>query len=327
MREAFLSSVEVLAQPLRGLRVLLYGFSGKGFPGGDGVLEANQLLPQVGVQTVYTHAKEPELGDKLRGRYDLAIVTNTRIRELMAAPMELWCCAETTILWFWDLRPGSVGAPLNGRVDRVFLSFNGPWMAPGGVLYEPAQWEAALECPVGYCPQASPTRTPERDGSDSPRILFVGDLANRTYHSGRRELTQALGAEVLNARPRDQRLAIEARLPRAYASSRYCLSTSPAAPGYTSVRTYSILACGGLLLLHRFPGCERLIEDGTHAVIFDSAEDAKARLLELDQDVDLRLRIAEAGRALQATRHTVTHRILSICREVTGVSEGFYGWL
>jgi Glycosyl transferases group 1 len=315
MKERLLSSLAPLAAPLRGLRVLLYGFSGRGFPGGDGAIEAASILPELGISAEYTHERDPRIGEKLAGDYDLAIICNTRIGRLLEAPERLWSCAARRVLWFWDLRPGRIGAPLRGRVNHVFLSFCGDWTSPEGELYSPGNWSALLGCPVGYAPQASPLRAPIRDWPDPARVMFIGDLANRTYHQGRRELCLALGARVHNAKAREDRLTIEARMPGLYGSARYCLSTSPAAPGYTSVRTYSILACGGLLLLQRFPACERLFADGENAVIFDAADDAWQRLVELDDDPAARERIAASGRELHAANHTVAHRVLAICRE------------
>lgn len=321
-----LSTLKDLAKPLRRLRVLYWGGSGRGFPGGDGPVEAVDLLNSVGLHFVYTHAGDPDEAEKLNAEYDVAIVTNTRIGLLLEAPARLWDCAARRAWWHWDLRPGHVGAPLRGRVDRVFLTYDGPWTAPDGAVYDPPQWAQALGVPVSYCPQASPLRSPT-PAPGGARVVFVGDLANRTYHRGRAELCRALGAEVLNARARDGRLAIEARLPTVYPSARYCLSASPLAPGYTSVRTYSILACGGLLLLHRFPDSERLFADGEHAVLFDTADEAVERIAALDADSTARAAIARAGRELHASRHTTAHHVASICREMLGVSDGFSGWL
>jgi hypothetical protein len=338
LRDVQLKSLNGLAAPLRGLRVLLWGFSGAGFPGGDGVAEALDVLPSVGVCCVHSHQNDPAVEYKLDCDYDVTIVCNTRVGEVLKAPPRLWETADCRAYWFWDLRPGSVGAPLRGKVDHVFLSYNGPWISPENTVYEPAQWAEALGCPVGYCPQAGPLRTPQ-PAPGGPRVLFVGDLANRTYHRGRAELCRALGASVRNARDRAGRLAVEAQLTRLYPSARYCLSSSPLAPGYTSVRTYSILACGGLLLLQRFSGADRLFrdlngvrtdnrnEDGNHAVIFDGAADLIPRLAALDANVAERERIANNGRRLHAQKHTLAHHILSICRQVKGISPGFSGWL
>jgi len=326
MRELLLRTAGERAAPLRGLRVLLYGFSGRGFPGGDGVAEAVEILPLLGVEAVYTHESDPELPGKLEGTYDVAIICNTRIGALLAAPRRLWKAAPVRSLWFWDLRPGSVGAPLAGLVDRVFLAYRGRWTAPNGAIYDPAQWASELRCPVSYAPQGTSLRTPDRQPGH-PRIAFVGDVANQTYHTGRAELCRTVGAVVMNRKAREDRLALEARLPEIYRSSRYVLSTSPRAPGYTSVRTYSILACGGLLALHRFPDCERLFEDGKHAVLFDTPSELIERLKVLDGDDYARDQIADAGRELHAGRHTITHRILGICREALGIDMEFPGWL
>lgn len=326
MRAVQLASLQELATPLRGLRVLLFGFSGQGFPGGDGAREAVDVLGQVGVRTVYTYDGDPDRSEKLAAGYDVGIVTNTRIGMLVAAGDQVWDAAERTAWWFWDLRPGIVGSPLRGRADRVFLSYSGDWKAPNGDTYSPSQWADAVGCPVSYCPQGTSLREPIR-GTDGDRVLFVGDLANPTYHRGRAVLCKALSARVLNMKDRTKRLAVEAMLPTLYRSSRYVLSTSPKAPGYTSVRTYSILACGGLMLVEYFPGAEKLFRNGEHAIFFDSAEELKAQLAILDEREDERQRIADAGRELHARTHTVAHRVLSICREMAGVSEGFSGFL
>lgn len=315
VQEAFLASLTERAAPLRGLRVLLYGLSGQGFPGGDGAREAAAVLPTLGVEVTYTHAVDPELGDKLDRPRDLTIVTNTRTAELLKADSRLWAPRRSVALWFWDLRPASSGAALRRRVGRVFLTYSGSWVSPDSVRYEPARWADALDARVGYAPQAAPLRTPVFV-PDGPRIMFCGDLANRTYHGGRGEICRSLGAVVVNAKKRDERLKVEARLPMLYRSARYVLSMSPRAPGYTSVRTYSILACGGLMLLQRFPGCEQLFRDGEDAVLFDGLADLVPRLDQLDRDPVARRRIADAGRLLHATHHTVAHRVLQICSEM-----------
>lgn len=324
--EAFEQSIAAGSAPLRGLRVLCYGFSGAGFPGGDGAREAADALSRHGVPTVYTHRLDPDIAAKLAADYDVALITNTRVGELLMAPPRLWSCAGVKALWFWDLRPGHVVEPLRGMVDRAYLTYNGPWQSPQGVAYAPEQWAEALGCPIGYAPQAAPLREPIRE-PDGPRVVFVGDLFNSTYHGTRAGLVKALGVKVVNERGRAGRLRVEASLPTLYRSARYVLSTSPLAPGYTSVRTYSILACGGLTLLERFPGCDRLFRDGEHVVGFSSAQEAQDLLLTLDGDPVRRDEIADAGRLLHATRHTVAHRVLSICNEVAGLSDGFTGFI
>jgi hypothetical protein len=317
MREIFKASLAALTEPIRGLRVLLFGFSGPGFPGGNGRIEAVDWLPQAGLEVTYSNELDPELEEKLSRHYDVSVICNTRAGAVLGYDRRVWTSATESVWWFWDLRNGEVGAPLRGRPRHVFLSYNGRWTSPSGTVYEPRQWAHALGAAVHYCPQGAPLREPVTV-PDAPRVLFVGDLANSTYHRGRREMCSALGAKVLNARDRNARLAIEAQMPGLYSSSRYCLSMSPLAPGYTSVRSYSILACGGLMLLHRFPGADEIFSDGENVILFDTAEEAIARAAGLDADPEERVRIAAAGRLLHATRHTVAHRIISICREVTG---------
>ena len=324
LSQVYADSVAVLAEPVRGLRLLLWAFSGAGFPGGDGVAEAMETLPGLGVEAVYTHRHDPERYQKLAQKYDVAIICNTNVNELLNAPPDLWRCAPERALWFWDLRAAYMGTPLRGRVTRVFLAQSGPWTSPHGELHCPDDWERTMRCPVGYCPRASPMRvTPAACSLPAPGVLFVGDLNNYKYHTGRVDLCNAVGATVLNARDRDSRLEIESAMPLKYFNARACLSTSPLAPGYTSVRTYSILACGGLLMLQRFPDCERLFGP-EHAVIFDDPREAAQRVDYMSPGE--RTTMAVAGRRLHASRHTVTHRILSICHEIAGLTTGFNGW-
>lgn len=321
LRGEFEASLADLAAPVSGIRVLLWGFSGRGFPGGDGVAEAVEWLPRAGVHAVHSTERDPDQHEKLSARYDVTIVCNTRVAAVLKYDARLWSCAERSAYWFWDLRPGEVAKDLTGRPSHVFLSYRGAWTSPAGAVFSPEQWRA-LGCPVGYVPQGAPLRESFTPGNGA-RVLFIGDLGNATYHQGRRDVCDRLGATVVNARERWRRLDIEAQMPALYPSARYCLSMSPLAPGYTSVRTYSILACGGLLLLHRFPGADEVFADGKNAVLFDTADQALERMAEVDGDEAGRRRIADAGRLLHATRHTVAHRIVDICRQVTGVNSAW----
>lgn len=316
LRAAFAASLAARAEPIRGLRVLLWGFSGRGFPGGDGVAEAAEHLPAAGVHAVHSTEHDRDRFGKLSERYDVTIVCNTRVAAVLKYDARLWSCATHHVYWFWDLRPGHIAAELRGRPSHVFLSYRGPWRSPAGALFDPEQWRQTLGCPVGYAPQAAPLRQSFRN--EGPRVVFIGDLGNATYHSGRTDVCTRLGAKVLNAHDRTRRLDIESQMPAIYPSARYCLSMSPLAPGYTSVRTYSILACGGLLLLRRFPGANSMFADGVNAALFDTADQALERMAQLDGDGPARQRIANAGRVLHATRHTVAHRVVEICREVVG---------
>jgi hypothetical protein len=330
MKDLQASSLAELAKPLRGLSVLLYGFSSSGFPSGDGAREAVRVLPPAGVLATYTHAEDRELGDKLSAKYDVAIITNTRTPELAVSDPRLWSCSSSRAWLYWDLRSAlhktRGAAALAGKIDRVFLPHNGPWTDPTGTLHDPADWGRVLGCPVSYCPQGAPLRDSVR-GKRVARVVFVGDLLNPRYHAARQTICRELRAKVINSRERQVRLSVEAKLPEIYGSSVYSLSLSPLAPGYTSIRTYSILACGGLLVLQRFPGCERLFRDGEHAILFDTVGELKERLAGLDGDEAERRRIADNGRRLHAERHTVAHRVLSICAETVGVSREFSGWL
>lgn len=318
MREIFETSTAAAARGLEGLRVLLYGFSGAGFPGGDGVAEAVKRLDDLSLLPTYTHLKDPNLEAKLAVGYDVTIVCGTRTNDLLKAPKELWKSAPAVVWWFWDLRPSEVAAPLKGKVTHAYLTFNGRWQDPHGKVYDPFQWQDVLGVPVGYCPQGTSLREPKpKEDSCSDRTLFIGDIHNQTYHAGRASICRALDAIVINAKSRDARLAIEDQMASLYPSARYCLSMSPLAPGYTSVRTYSILACGGLLLLHRFPKAGNMFHSHQDCVMFDDAEDARRKIAILDQTPEQRAAIAKAGRISHAGNHTVTHRILKILHEVT----------
>jgi len=124
-------------------------------------------------------------------------------------------------------------------------------------------------------------------------------------------------------------MEIEKQSPYIYRSHRFCLSTSPQAPGYQSLRLYNILACGGLALVDTFPGLDKLFTPGKHLLAFPHGDAVAAlRIMEeygqRDEECEL---IRRNGWRLQQAKHNVGFRLLNMASNLTTGKKEFWGWL
>lgn len=314
--------VEELVRPLRGLRVLLLSFSGRGFPGGDGAAQAARLLSELGVPSVFVEGlRDPSTVPEVR-RFpaDVVLLCTT-------APIRfpgLRKIAGQKLLWCWDPTPPRPGS-LRSVFSHVFLSWASGLRAEEYGRHAdcaPSSWRTAFGASLHYMPHGSYLPTSAAYKGDRDEVLFIGDVHNPVFHRGRAELCRRLGARVVNETQRDARLRVEALSKRMYPAAAFSLSASPQLPGYTSVRTYNILACGGLLLLRRFPGSDALF--GEH-LGFESREEAAELVERYRRDRAERRRLAEAGRQRYTRRHTILHRVVDILRIAKGHAERFRG--
>lgn len=312
-------------------RVLLGGFPGRGFPARDGLDQALEILKSLDIPTLHVAISDEKLDEVVSFKPNVAIFYRTKmslierdLRCLRALQKRgcrraLWCC---------DLKSAdSLARPVAGLFEDIFLpwrgSFNDPSYRRGDCSVEAWQRESGARC--WYMPQGSALRRPVESKIER-RVLFVGDTEVRVHH-GRGAVCASLGAEVVNAPARADRLRIEQRCPEMYRSSRYVLSLSPPAPGYTSIRTYNILCWGGLALLQRYPKCEKLFRHGEHLLVFKSVLEGKRVTSRYDKRPAACETIRSMGWSLAARKHTMTHRLLNIIANTLDVDDRFWGYL
>jgi spore maturation protein CgeB len=141
-------------------------------------------------------------------------------------------------------------------------------------------------------------------------------------------IIQALGARHLNApwcSPEFQ--SIEAASRETYRQHRFSLSMSPAVHGYTSLRTFNILACGGLALTRDYPGLDRLFEHRKHMLNWRTVDQAKGLMREYAANPEEAERIRKRGWRHGQARHTVLRRLMNMMANLTTKDGEFWGYL
>ena len=268
--------------------------------------------------------------------FDLAVVTNAALREFR--PDVVICASGTKLerasevlrditvprgLWFNDLRakPGPYAASLSGAFSHVFLCFaNDP-------SYPWKTWEQATRAKAFYMPQGCRIHSELAPLTIRRESVFIGDMKDPRFHADRKSIVEALGAEVLNASTlMPERKIIEAQSRETYRQSRFCLSVSPNVAGYTSLRTYNIMAYGGLALIRDFPGRRRLMGDRKHVLSWSTIADAKKAMAELAADpTECEVIRKRAWRFSQA-RHTGMRRLMNMVANMTTADKSFWGF-
>lgn len=224
-------------------------------------------------------------------------------------------------IWFNDLRDGVPAAAFKGAFHKIFLCFN------NSPAYSWANWKAASGADLMYMPQGSIINTELEPLRLQHESLFIGGLSNTQFHSDRRAVVETLGTVVMNSGDRPKRIEIERQSAQLYRSARFCLAMSPNVPGYSSIRLYNIMALGGLPLVARFNGMEKMFEDGRHALSWTTATEA-AEVMERWKDrEDECERIRKRAWRLQQAKHTVGYRLLNMVANLTTDDQGFWGYL
>lgn len=308
-------------------RVLVLGSKpGNQFPLWRGIEQGIAKLQKRGAAVLYLALNDQDIpgrtGEALAFQPTHTLMAGTRPANLMRTPSLLKLLPGLKALWHCDLRPPHTEyAAFKGVLDYVFLV----WHTRSGD-FDTRKWFNVTGALPRYMPQASPryNALPNRVPNDT--CVFIGDIKDQRFHSERKGIAQALHANVINKTARNDRLKIELRSPTIYRSARYCLSMSPIEPLYTSLRTYNILGCGGLMLLRKFPLCERLFKHGEHALMFDTPGEAISLIQRYNNDPEARDTIADAGLLLQRAKHTGAHRLFNMIEDMdTGC--GFKGFL
>jgi hypothetical protein len=256
-----------------------------------------------------------------------------RVRLMLPFQDALKALAKKTqrAMYFNDLRTAEKAAFLEGMFDHVFLCWERDFRQPNvcqGMNFSHRLWGERMKARPWYMPQGSAEYASLQNPPEiSDRGVFIGNIQHPRYHYGRPVMCKDLGFEPLNGKTRKEKSDYEEAMSRIYRENRYCLSTSPLVHGYTSVRTYKILAVGGLLLLHRFPESDRLFEHGKHCLLFRTLQEAKKLMKRYDPHPELREQIRTNGWKLQRDRHTIYHRVDNMIRTMAGKAKGFDGWL
>lgn len=228
--------------------------------------------------------------------------------------------------WFNDLRTAAeyqAGRLAPYRINRAFLCFKHT------DEYSWDAWSQLLgSAGVTYMPQGCRIHPELAPLELRGKTLFIGDLENQRFHSGRREVVAALGATHINFKEgTSARDDIYRKTREIYRQYEFILSMSPGANGYTSQRTYDILAFGGLALVKRFPGCDDLFEHRKHVLFWTKIDEARALIEEYSAKPDECERIRKRGWRLSQARHTGMRRIMNIASALTTANRGFWGSL
>ncbi len=268
--------------------------------------------------------------------FDLATATNAQLLDFR--PDAVIVCSGSKLertrdvlqgikvprgLWFNDLRTAQEckADRFRGLITHAFLCFgNDP-------AYSWKAWEQMTGAKIFYMPQGCRVHTELAPLNLKHDVVFIGDTIDQRFHADRKAVVSHLGATVLNAPPRtEDRRAIEAASRETYRQTKFALSMSPCVAGYTSLRTYNIMAYGGLALIRDFPGRSRLMVDKTHVLAWSTAQDAKRIVGEWDgRKAELEVIRKRAWRYSQA-RHTAMRRLMNMVSNMTTADKTFWGY-
>ncbi len=225
--------------------------------------------------------------------------------------------------WFNDLRTAD-----DVKADRFERWFTHLFLCfADDPAYRWADWERKTRAKVFYMPQGSKVVTELAPLQLERELVFIGDIEMARFHGDRRAIVNALGATVLNGAQKSQeRRDIEARSRETYRHSRYCLSVSPNVAGYTSLRTFNIMAYGGLALIRNYPGLSRLFTHGHHALNWKTLEEALMYMNIWKGLPDEAERIRKRAWRYGQARHTAMRRVQNMVSNMTTGDKEFWGW-
>jgi hypothetical protein len=297
---------------------------GSQFPLWKGIEQAVNELNREGMEVKYISI-DASSNEQARLAYwnpDCLIVVNTADKKIekWKGNMEMFDCPKC--LWWNDLRPGEGKSNLAGMFDNVFLCFEGGVEYP----YRWEEWRENTKAYIRYMPQGS-VINPELCKRDFLwGSIFIGDTANKKYHTDRAEIIEAFNVKIVNEKERDKRIVVEKESREYYRRAKFCWSVSPYVSGYTSLRTYNILAYGGLALIKNFPNLDKLFEDGKHVLIFKDRAEASRKIVEFENS-KFSEKIRRAGWRRQQVKHTVLYRLQNIMSNALGWDDTFWGYL
>lgn len=295
------------------------------FPLWKGIEQALVEFSREGMEVKYVSvdASPMEMGQLANWAPDCLIMVCSRDTNILRWKeyMDRFRCPRC--LWWNDLRPGEGKEHFKGMFDFVFLCYE-----DGG--YYPYSWEGwidSMSVNVKYMPQGSIINPQLYQGKKQWTSLFIGDVTNKQYHASRSQITEKFNSVVINEKDRPDRVEVENKSRYYYRSAMFCWSMSPYVCGYTSLRTYNILAYGGLALVKNFPNLDRLFKDKKHLLAFSGEDDAKRKMREFYGDSVAAEKIRKMGWRRQQAKHTALYRLQNIMSNALGWDDTFWGYL
>lgn len=220
--------------------------------------------------------------------------------------------------WFNDLRTGMRAHAARG-FDRIFLCFRD---SPG---YTWNEWQQASRAKISYMPQGSVISTELRPLSIKRELVFIGEHRHSVFHAERKNAIYQLQAHALNEIVRPKRIELEQQSPILYRQSRYVLSMSLPVNGYSSIRLYNIMAYGGLALVAKFPGLEKMFDCNKHILVWGNLREAQDVMYSWkSRDAECEVIRKRAWR-LQQARHTVSARLMNMVANMATPDQTFWG--
>ena len=241
--------------------------------------------------------------------YDALLWFDNRVPTLKTSAKIFW--------WMCDLR---VPETLGGKTTADYIGIcNKQFLR---------EYENFYGVPAIYVPQCGNDTEIVEGRNLGCDVLFLGHPGKPTSYEGLVQMKELTREQVVNKEFHWNRLPVISALRDAglsvevisqegatsdskwlYQNTPINLSISLPVEGYTSNRTYNILASRGFCLVAWFPGLEDLFENHKHLVWFsfyDEAVELAKRYLEKPQERD---KIREAGYREYLASHTAAHRV------------------
>lgn len=185
---------------------------------------------------------------------------------------------------------------------------------------------------VFYLPAACSDRTHNRrlEVEDTHDIAFAGDMHPTVFHADRYKLLSKI---------KNSYNFIGGTWDRADISTFYSMAklsfVCDAVGGhpdlhpylYSSDRLFISGGCGSCMMVQKFPGLEKLIENHKHAVWFETEEELFHNIDYYLKEHDLRNLMRLNAYNLFHSKHSHKQRIINMLDIVEGKTEEFYGWL
>ena len=251
-------------------------------------------------------------GDDLRG-YKNIIIFDNRMKRVK----KLILCDDNAKVGWWmnDLRPPKYlsGSKISEQITHIFLC---------NIEYLD-KYARRFNKEAYYMPQAGHELYNKYGRTIDENIVFIGSILNQNYHYNRKayiKYLQPLGSKHIYG----ERTSYD--MDYVYRNTPISLSISLPVEGYTSNRTYNILASKGFALVLYYPGLEKQFKNGEHLVWFQNKEEAYALAEYYINHKEDRDRIAQNGYNIFVRKHRVNHRIQNMYDILKGKTNKFYGY-